>query len=349
MIAYLRAENRLWTIPDGPSSIGSREDCTLVLDVSRYPNIADRHATLMSRDGVVRFRSEKSGGGVLLNGVLLPAGELIAGDVFELGPGGPRLEIRRPTDPRPSGIGVPSYAGDMATRTEASAMSLTKQPAAADRTQMMPVAGSSGRTPLETVVQSQPGYTPASPSSKESRTVALPGYGSQAAASAVDTTAVTPQAALRAVAGPSDAATRELNENVREMLRCMDELESRLNSKLGLARNLLAGACVAIVALLGLMAYQNSELGKTREDVIALQKQAASSVSLLMPQLDQRMQALDQRLNQIDPQLQKSEDHMVERMNKDLPLLMDKYMAQRMQTMQGIPGMPALPSVPGKR
>lgn len=103
-----------------------------------------------------------------------------------------------------------------------------------------------------------------------------------------------------------------------------------MEQKLNRLHQLTIVLLLVVLVMAGLLVYQNQLVAENKQAILNLQQQATSSVQYFAPQVDQRMKALDQRLDSIDPRLQAAEDHMVSRMNSELPRLIDRYIADRM-------------------
>jgi cytoskeletal protein RodZ len=104
----------------------------------------------------------------------------------------------------------------------------------------------------------------------------------------------------------------------------------RMEQKLNRLHQLTIVLLFVVLIMAGLLVYQNQLVAENKQAILNLQQQANSSVQYFAPQVDQRMKALDQKLDSIDPRLQAAEDHMVSRMNTELPRLIDRYIADRM-------------------
>jgi predicted PurR-regulated permease PerM len=103
-----------------------------------------------------------------------------------------------------------------------------------------------------------------------------------------------------------------------------------MEQKLKRLQQLLIVLLLLVLVMAGLLVYQNELVAENKQAILNLQQQATSSVQYFSPQLDQRMKALDDKLDSIDPKLQAAENHMVARMNTDLPRIIDRYIADRM-------------------
>lgn len=355
MIAYLREEGREWEIPEGESSVGRGLDCSFPLDAARYPQISRSHAKIILRDGVLTFRDENSANGTLKNGVRLSSGELRVGDTLELGAGGPVFEIRQPIDmfmqdptpPRtpaapiwdgPAGQEVTtvmvSRGLDGVPRVLPKAPKPEPVPEAAPVTRLVPSAEPS--YPQEGATRMMPSAEPSYAQDGATRMMPSATRGGSGASKTV--VYKQPEARSAPAPEPEDdhafvpppIPVRSSSYSARED----SDAELAIQRKLALLQTMLTVVIVAAVVLVGLLLYQDREIEQNRDAITALQRQANSSVSLLMPELDTRMKRLDDKLDSIDPKLQAAEDKMVERMNREMPAMMDKFMNQRLATMQ---------------
>ncbi|SNT19525.1 FHA domain-containing protein [Granulicella rosea] len=350
MIAYLKNEERIWEIPDGDSTVGRGSDCTLPLDAGRYPEISRKHVRFHCAGGVVTFRDDNSANGTLKNGVRLSSGELRPGDTLELGAGGPMFEMwqgpvgRQDVTTRIQNIAVERIATPAERapeRASGAARAAAATPVPPTRSAATPPSApvkseaTTQEMPLPSAVRPSPvsGARPGDPAplggpAAELRTVTMPRATSGAKSFARegrpsdDTTAVFEDQIYTPPPAPRSSAPHAP--------RIDDVLALTLEKKIDIMQKLVVGVLAMVFALCGLLLYQSHEIQQNRETILALQQQASSSVTLLMPQLDQRMNRLNERLDDIDPKLQKAEDHMADRMNHDLPILLDKYLASRM-------------------
>lgn len=361
MNAYLRGEDRTFQLPEGESLVGTGADCQMMLDKSRYPEVSRSHAKLMVRGGVVSFRDENSANGTLKNGVRLSAGELRPGDTLELGTGGPVFEIRRPANGN----------ADMATRVSSRAVftptpaPVVHPPAPAPghdgATRMMsPVVGAGASRDSVTRIHPSPKPAGAGASTNDGRTVVVGRDGRtpppQERLAQAETGPV--QASAQAEEDDEDVFVPAPQPVAPTIVEPDRSLEYALLRKVSVLQQMLGATLAAAVILVALMIFQDREIAANKDAIEDLQKQASSSVGLLMPQLDERLKHLDTRLDGLDPKLQSAEDHMSERMNQEVPRMMDKYLNQRMSSVQAknpgmtLPaGLPAIPPglIPGKQ
>jgi len=108
------------------------------------------------------------------------------------------------------------------------------------------------------------------------------------------------------------------------------EEEQMIERKLDAMKNLVMGMTALVVVLLCLAFYQNQQIDKNIKAVDSLRQQAEGAVSTFTPALDQRLNALDKRLDSVDTKMKAAEDRMVNRMNQEIPVMLDKYVNRKM-------------------
>jgi pSer/pThr/pTyr-binding forkhead associated (FHA) protein len=307
LILYLQEQNQSWNVKNTSLWIGWDKDCDLQLEAARYPDLSGKHVTIIADvGGRLAFRDQNSTHGTFKNGSRVSWGELHAGDTLRLGPSGPTFEIRT---------------------SEASGTEMGMATAMMNRP-----AGLSNQ-PLSTAIASpfplpsEAPMPPPSPSEEPLRyraTPTLAGEQSDARTPAVrishsDTSDyfVAPPS-VKPPPGVMPVGIKSRSEDVR--------MEQKLNRLYQLTVVLL----LVVLIMAALLVYQNQLVAENKQAILNLQQQASSSVQYFAPQADQRMKALDEKLDSIDPRLQGAEDHMVARMNTELPRLIDRYIADRM-------------------
>lgn len=80
-------------VGDEGMSLGRAPDNTLVIDGAKHPEVSAHHARLVERDEVLVLEDLGSTHGVLVEGEKIERRVLRSGEVFELGPGGPRFVV----------------------------------------------------------------------------------------------------------------------------------------------------------------------------------------------------------------------------------------------------------------
>jgi pSer/pThr/pTyr-binding forkhead associated (FHA) protein len=295
LIFYLREQDQSWNLECASLLIGWDMDCDLRLDAARYPDLSRKHVVVIA-DGDQRlgFRDQNSEHGTLKNGSRLSAGDLHAGDTLQLGPRGPTFEIRTS---EASGTEMGMATAMMNRPVDLSDLPLSTALA-------VPFASpSESSTPPRLPSERVPWHRTA-PTLPVGQSDARNHFGA------------TPPA--KPPRGLMPAGIKSRSEDVR--------MEQKLNRLHQLTVILL----LLVLMMAALLVYQNQLVAENKQAILNLQQQASSSVQNFAPQVDQRMKALDQKMDSIDPRLQAAEDHMVARMNTELPRLIDGYVADRM-------------------
>lgn len=83
-------------VPPAGLVLGRDEGAGVVLSADRFPGVSSRHARVSVEDGRVRVEDLASRNGTLVGGQAVERRELDHGEVFELGPGGPRFMVLTP-------------------------------------------------------------------------------------------------------------------------------------------------------------------------------------------------------------------------------------------------------------
>jgi CHASE3 domain sensor protein len=107
-----------------------------------------------------------------------------------------------------------------------------------------------------------------------------------------------------------------------------------MDKKLDSIRNLLAANLAVMVILLLAVLYQGQQINRNKEAVTALREEAQNAVKTFTPALDQRLKTMEQRMDGFDGKMKQAEDRFVERMNKELPSVMDKYINRKFEEMK---------------
>lgn len=107
-----------------------------------------------------------------------------------------------------------------------------------------------------------------------------------------------------------------------------------MDKKLDSIRNLLAANLAVMVILLLAVLYQGQQINRNKEAVTALREEAQNAVKTFTPALDQRLKTMKQRMDGFDGKMKQAEDRFVERMNKELPSVMDKYINRKFEEMK---------------
>ena len=106
----------------------------------------------------------------------------------------------------------------------------------------------------------------------------------------------------------------------------MQALEQKMNGIRALLKLNLAAVLILILGML----YGNQQIERNRKAVVELSTQAQSAVGQFQPELDTRLKNFDNRMDSMDGKMKSEEDHFVQRMNVEIPAMLDKYIDRKM-------------------
>ncbi len=352
-----------WTLSQPRIRIGAAAGCEVVL--AEGPGVAAEHAALRIEGRDITFTSRVPGG-LLHNGQVATQGRVRTGDVLRFGQDGPELRfewIEPAKSMREQMLELQAKASkqqDVTTQRDvvpgAPRMRTTEAldgdgvpiivPQEEPLARRVPVAPGDEPTLREYVpdadatLQHPVADSPTlqHPSAEESRVA--------------DAATVQAPAQRRAdikvhvgVARHHEAAAAEVAPVTRAAAATdtglAPEEEAMIEQKLNAIRNLLAFNLIAVLLLLGIIFMQAQQLKTTRDAVTDLNVRAQGAVAQLMPSLDarlgkfeQRVDAVQAQINGADGRMKAAEDHFVQRMDKEMPAMMDKYLAKKMDEAQ---------------
>jgi FHA domain len=290
-----------WVLSQSRIRIGRGSRCDVILPAEEYPSVANEHAVLDIANGLVMLAGGRGADApVWMNNNLMSASTVVhSGDVLRLGPSGPTLKITVVDRAR-------LREGEVRTRATISA----------EKTVIAPVPGRGGDradrvdrpTEMATVIASGPVAVPSSPApaAKGVRVRFGQESGAEAAAPAAAATQKTP--ATPAVSGGD--------------LHMMEK-------KLDTMRNLLAANLVVLVMLLFGLFYMGQQISQDRAELREMHVQAQTAVGQFTPSLDARLGVFETRMDGMDAKMQAAEDHMMQRMNTEVPAMMDQYLNRK--------------------
>jgi uncharacterized protein HemX len=102
-----------------------------------------------------------------------------------------------------------------------------------------------------------------------------------------------------------------------------------MEETLKMLRNLVAVLIALVLILGGLMISQFQEIRRNRDTMLAMRRQANEAVNQFTPQLDERMKHLDDQIAGLDAKMQGSEDRFIQRLDAELPKMLDRYIANK--------------------
>ena len=298
MIGLLDSSRKTWQFnTPGMVRIGRDPSCEICLSDDAYAMVSRTHVSLTIEDSGVRFSDLGSSNGVLRNGVADKGGDLRDNDVLQLGPAGPSLAFRlnaavqRPAVMRPVRAETP----------DANATRLVNEPPTTIQPDYDKTSLAQGQY---TVVAPQLGNAPAAAS--------LPQFGIAASK---------PEA-------PAPAAPQPVKPG-RAEAAASPEILVAMEKKLK-ALYLLTVALAAMVAImLGFTFYLSAQIEKNRQQLLEIEAQADDQLQKLSPQLKTRLDTFDKQVNSVDERMQSAQDHFIQRLNTELPALMDRYIAAK--------------------
>jgi cell division protein FtsB len=103
-------------------------------------------------------------------------------------------------------------------------------------------------------------------------------------------------------------------------------LESRLNGM----RILLVVNLVVLVVLLVWIVQLNRQLSQNRDELREMRAQAQTALGQLAPSLDARLAVFEKRMDAMDGKMKSAEDHLVNRMDTEIPVMLDKYINKKL-------------------
>jgi pSer/pThr/pTyr-binding forkhead associated (FHA) protein len=292
-----------WSYRKARILIGRDTKCDVSLN--EYPTVSREHAMLeLSEDGGLAL-SDRSANGTFLNGKRLGAGIVHSGDTLRLGADGPELRIR--------------------LTQEFAATVLSEKPQA-DATVLQYVEATAGKPGnASAIAQGEAAETRIQVAGKETAPwIADPPPAADAKPVRVALGEAPKPEIPRAVSAPSPArpATLEVGDQ--------QAMDKRLDS----IRNLLAANLAVMVILLLVVLYQGQQINRNREALTGMHQEAQNAVKTFTPALDQRLRVMEQRMDGFDGKMKQAEDRFVERMNKELPSVMDKYINRKFEELR---------------
>jgi len=311
-----------WVLNQSRVRIGRDPQCEVSLPAWQYPGVYGEHLTLDVALGTVRLSSiGDPGSEAYLNDRMASPGSIIrAGDVLRLGIGGPELRVR-----------LVDTADDQIPDHEQT------------RVLYEPTRDVSG--PGSTSVSSAPGGGSARRQgySSEAPPIIPIRHESPLSASVSQRRFDPPQTvAMDApVRGQSRDRDRDQDHGTRVMgapnaAQPAAEMQGKspdlrvLESRLKGMRILLALNAVILLALFVWIVQLNQQISANREELREMHAQAQTALGQLTPSLDARLTVFEKRMDEMDAKMKTAEDHMVARMNAEIPAMLDKYINKKL-------------------
>lgn len=309
-------DGKRWTFEQREVVLGRDPQCDVRLSDEGHPMVSRRHAVVVTTpEGELWLEDQNSFNGTLLNSQRITRERLDPGDIFRLGGDGPGFRVNLP--------GVSAVYG-----AETKPLGMNVSPA---HTQ----AGHGMRA-----MPASPGFgtTAQRPAPAGFATTAQRPAPPVAAPTPLPTPA--PRATGAGIAAPTgySAPPTEPDSSYDELTL---EEQAMLERKIAVMRNLVVIVILLCLGLVGVVVYQGQEIRKTHDTLRAMQRQADSAVGQFMPSLNSRLNRFDSRLdefevkmNSLDNQMRRAEDRFVQRMDVEMPKIMDRYLQMKANELQ---------------
>jgi pSer/pThr/pTyr-binding forkhead associated (FHA) protein len=303
-----------WVLNQPLIRIGRSTKCEIALPDKQYPAIALEHVALEVINDTVRLAGKNGAtGDTYLNDLPASAGSVVhPGDVLRLGEGGPELRIRfQVREARSAPVG---YEPTRLVRFDEEPVYeptrvINLSGREADPTVLIPSAGSAGKKP-------------------DQATTSAPAAGSSYSPYATQTASgMSGRSAPPSTAGADSGNSRNLEGRMKLM------------------QYVLLVNLALLVVLLFYVAQLTQQLSQTREELHELHVQAQTAVGQFTPELDaklgvfeEHMNGMDAKLraagvsmqNDLDAKMKVAEERMVNRMNAEIPAMLDKYISHKL-------------------
>jgi hypothetical protein len=289
-----------WSYRKARILIGRDSRCDVSL--TEYSMVSREHVMLELREDGELELSDRSANGTFLNGKRVGAGIVHSGDTLRLGADGPELRFRLTEEPSKTPA-TPGYAETIVRRPESEVTSVANESAA-------------------TVIAESP---------TADQTVLR--YAESIAGKPEDASAKPVRVVLGEAPKPEMPRGISMQSPARPIGPEVGD-QQVMDKKLDSIRNLLAANLAVMVILLLAVLYQGQQINRNKEAVTALREEAQNAVKTFTPALDQRLKTMEQRMDGFDGKMKQAEDRFVERMNKELPSVMDKYINRKFEEMK---------------
>jgi hypothetical protein len=289
-----------WSYRKARILIGRDSRCDVSL--TEYSMVSREHVMLELREDGELELSDRSANGTFLNGKRVGAGIVHSGDTLRLGADGPELRFRLTEEPSKTPA-TPGYAETIVRRPESEVTSVANESAA-------------------TVIAESP---------TADQTVLR--YAESIAGKPEDVSAKPVRVVLGEAPKPETPRGISMQSPARPIGPEVGD-QQVMDKKLDSIRNLLAANLAVMVILLLAVLYQGQQINRNKEAITGLREEAQNAVKTFTPALDQRLKTMEQRMDGFDGKMKQAEDRFVERMNKELPSVMDKYINRKFEEMK---------------
>lgn len=119
-----------------------------------------------------------------------------------------------------------------------------------------------------------------------------------------------------------------------------------LEQKLDGLKKMLSVTLAVVVILAGIVVYQGYMISHTQDTVVQMRRQATDAVAQFTPALNEKLAEFQKRsddmqsvVNGFDARVKASEDEFVNRMNRELPATLDRYIEHKVNEVRGGKGL----------
>jgi len=340
----LKGREQQWTLSGEHLRLGRGASCEAALPATEYPMVSREHARLEASDGGWKLVDLQSANGSYVNGERVSERRLAPGDVIRLGANGPEILV----DWRPAAEARTVVGQFNAVDNDARTVVAPSSAAAENKTLIAPIDAIEARTMIGSAPQGEAKtmigqiaperdlssaiLDEAPTIRQEARTMIgqIPGEAKTMVGQISDDLESVRVSFPQAAPAAAKPAQEKIPAVTYKPLAPEEDpmIENKINALRGLVLTQLVVIAVLLIALL----YSVQQVNKTRDEVVELRKQAGDAVQQFTPQLDDRIKQIDAKLGDFDSKSKQAEDHFVQRINTELPVMLDKYIDKKVKT-----------------
>jgi hypothetical protein len=302
-----------WVYQQRRIRIGRDLSCDISLPSADYPMVSREHVVLEFEEGVLRLADSRSENGTYQRGVRIASGILHSGDSIRLGMDGPELQIRI-TERTGQAASVGGQTHPPPQNVAANPVTAVSSPTVVSRALPATDAPTVFREAPEACGEATRSSSLGEPSAEPVPPPSRPRE-------------------VRVAFGNVEEAPRQehpIEAASASQLQQENGDQQGMEQKLNGIYTLLKVNLVAVLFLIIGLLYTNQQLERTRKSLAELRMQAQSAVGQFQPELDSRMKTLDTRLDSLDGKMRNEEDHFVQRMDAEIPAMLDKYIGSKL-------------------
>ena len=111
-----------------------------------------------------------------------------------------------------------------------------------------------------------------------------------------------------------------------------------LERKMNALRNLVLVLLLLLVGMAAMMLSQGRQINRNHDTLKEMQKQAETAMGQFTPELDARLSKFEKHIDQVQGQMnglegriKVAEDQFLQRINREMPQMLDRYMDKKMR------------------